>query len=165
MAFSSKRGRPRKPPAAPDLGTPELRFKHAHGFTTEPVDVCLAKQLITDAQHRCALHLRWLHTLRYGAESLTCRYTRETETGTAPPNDPNWRALREAEYRDAVQLLEWHRCHRPVAALAIYNHRPPFLNDHLRTQAFQDAAIASALERSYRDLCDGLDLLARLWRR
>ncbi|MEJ0009844.1 MAG: hypothetical protein WDN72_04545 [Alphaproteobacteria bacterium] len=164
MAFSSKRGRPRKPPAVLDLGTPELRLKHAVGLTAEPIDLCLARKLIDEAQHWCALHLRWLHTLRYGAPPLTTRYT---DRGGSPPvcDDATWRAGREQEYADAVTLLRTHRCERPVIRLAIFNEAPPFLDLALCKRAWGDASLARRLDAQRRELDEGLALLSRHWRR
>lgn len=39
MAFTTQRGRPRKPVLQHDLGTPELRLKNALGVTAEPIDL------------------------------------------------------------------------------------------------------------------------------
>lgn len=164
MAFSTKRGRPRKEPHAPDLGTPELRFKHALGQTTEPIDLCLERALITPEQHWCGLHLRWLHTLRHGAARLTTRYHWEG-TGIVPVDDPGWRASREREYHDAVLLLRSKRHFDPVMRLTVFNELPPFLDRTLCERAWQKPALSRTLERSREGVVGGLSLLAEHWRR
>ena len=163
MAFSSKRGRPRKPPAAPDFGTPELRFKHAHGLTAEPIDLCLGRGLINEEQHRSGLHLRWLHTLRYGAPCITTRYIVEDEGATAT-DDPAWRSLREREYAEAVQLLRAHRREEAVIPLVIFNESPLFLDRAICQQAWDKPALFSKLERQREHVQDGLMLLAEHWK-
>jgi hypothetical protein len=126
MAFSTRRGRPRKPEVTQDFGTPELRFKHAHGVTQEPIDRCLAHGIIDEPQHRAALHLRWLHTIRYGASRLTTIYDERTGT-SATPDDPVWRTQREKEYAEAVALLRQCGAHQALIALVINNETPAFM--------------------------------------
>lgn len=166
MAFSTRRGRPRTPPREQtDPGTPELRLKHALGVTAEPIDLCFARQLINADQHWSGLHLRWLYTLRYGAPNLTTRYT-DTECGPASDNNADeWRIAREAEYHTAITLLHAHQRYESVMRLCVFNESPVFLNPHLRERAWQEPVLARQLERSYRTLTEGLDLLARHWQR
>lgn len=164
MAFTTRRGRPPKPRDTRDLGTPELRFKHAHGLTCEPIDLCLERQLISEAQHRSGLHLRWLYTLRYGAPSLTTRYADRDSRGGAQ-DDPQWRSLRELEYHEASRLLKAHQRYEPVMRLAIFNERPAFLSPQLRTQAWKVPALAERLHNEHCQLREGLELLVELWRR
>ena len=163
MAFSSKRGRPRKTAAASDSGTPELRFKHAHGLTAEPIDLCLARELITAEQHRSGMHLRWLHTLRHGAPRLTTRYAWEA-SGLAVIDDPGWRSLREREYGEAVSLLRSVRRYAPVMRLAVFNEMPAFLDPRQCRLAWQQPALADRLERDRLAVRDGLSTLAALWK-
>lgn len=167
MAFTTRRGRPRQSiREATDLGTPELRLKHACGITAEPIDQCFEKQLITPPQHRAALHYRWLYTLRYGAPQLSQRYADRVDAG--PPvtrDDPLWRASREREYHEASEMLRQHRLHRAVAQLVIYNELPVFLNPRLRKLALHDAAMAETLYHHHSQLCSGLSLLATHWKK
>lgn len=164
MAFTTRRGRPAKPRDSHDPGTPEFRFKHAHGLTAEPIDLCLERQLISAPQHRSGLHLRWLYTLRYGAPSLTTRYVDAMGRG-AIADDPAWRSLREREYREASRLLKTHHLYEPVMRLAVYNETPAFLNATLRHRAWSDADSANRLHAAHQEVQMGLELLARLWRK
>lgn len=163
MSFSSKRGRPRKPEAVPDFGTPELRLKHALGVTSEPIDLCLARRIITVEQHRSGLHLRWLHTLRYGAPHITTRYTLE-DAPPPSPDDPIWRSQREHEYADAVMLLRSHRRHDAVMRLTVLNEMPPFLNPDILRQAWQHPSLEVKLVRERQHLHEGLMLLVDHWK-
>jgi len=165
MAFTTQRGRPRAPLPNTDCGTPELRMKHALGLTAEPIDVCLEKQLITNDQHWCGLHLRWLYTLRYGAPNLTARYIDRESLGIVNPHDPTWRAMREQEYHDAAHLLHQHKRYECVMRLAIFNEFPAFLNPHLRARSWDDPALARQLHQRHQQLHSGLELLAQHWRR
>lgn len=165
MAFTTRRGRPKKAAAeGVDVGTPELRFKHAHGLTAEPIDQCLERQLITEAHHWCALHLRWLYTVRYGAPSLTTRY----DSGSAGPrtaDDPAWRRQREAEYHAATALLRTGVHYEPVMRVCVYNEWPAFLDPRLLARTWDEPALAARLERARQQLIDGLDVLAAHWKR
>ena len=166
MAFTTLRGRPRKPVIAQDPGTPELRLKHALKITLEPIDLCLEKNLISHEQHWCGLHLRWLYTLRYGAPSLTTIYADRDLAGSAlKTDDPEWRRLREQEYKEAIALLHQEQRYEPVMRLAVHNELPAFLNHSLRGRAIQHYTLACKLEQRYRELCEGLELLAKHWRK
>lgn len=165
MAFSSKRGRPRKAPEQPDLGTAELRAKQALGLTSEPIDLCLQHRLISPAQHWCGLHWRWLYTLRYGAPSLSAHYMRD-RLGTSRDEDClQWRSLREAEYQQARALLTAHRRYEAVSRLSVFNERPSFLDPRLREKAWHQPALAAQLSRAHRELQEGLELLVYHWKR
>lgn len=166
MAFSSLRGRPRKPVVAHDPGTPELRLKHALRLTAEPIDLCLEKGLISPEQHWCGLHLRWLYTLRYGAPSLTTRYTdRESPLTPATSDAAAWRAMREREYHDAIACLKPGRYYEPVMRLAVFNEAPTFLDPALCRRAVATPALAATISAQHHRLCEGLDLLRTHWHR
>ena len=164
MAFSTRRGRPRNAPATPDFGTAELRLKHALGITSEPIDLCLARAIIRDEQHRAGLHFRWLHTLRYGAPRITTRYD-SADISEATADDPIWRAEREREYADAVALLRDRRRHDCITRLVIANEMPRFLNLQLMQRALQHPSLETALAREREHLIEGLMLLADHWKR
>ncbi len=164
MAFTTRRGRPPKAAAERvDLGTPELRFKHAHGLTTEPIDLCLEHQLITPAQHRSGLHLRWLYTIRYGAPTLTTHYEKQWDMAPRKPDDPGWRQLREAEYHAATTLLKSRLHYEPVMRLSVYNEMPLFMHPALRERAWADAGMAGRLAAAQQLLAEGLQQLANYW--
>lgn len=166
MAFTSRRGRPPalRPTCADDPGTPELRLKHALGLTAEPLDMCLSKQLITPLQHRCGLHLRWLHTIRYGAPSLTTRYELHGPVAPRSTDDPQWRHQRESEYQTALAALYPGRYDTPVLRLCIDNQRPSFLTPSLLAEAIHNPHLAQLLTDARCKLTHGLDLLAAHWR-
>lgn len=165
MAFTTRRGRPPKATPAHDPGTPELRFKHAHGLTAEPIDRCLSGGVITAAHHWCGLHLRWLYTLRYGAPHLTTRYDFHPDTPPRTADDATWRRQREAEYHAATALLRHHGHYEAVMRLCVFNEHPIFLSPVLRERAWNDAALALRLERTRIACVDGLALLVLHWRR
>jgi hypothetical protein len=164
MAFTTHRGRPRKEPVVTDFGTPELRLKHALRITAEPIDLYLEKDLITEKQHWCGLHLRWLYTLRYGAPSLTTRYDVQAP-GTPAAEDVAWRSMREREYHEAARLLKVERRYECVMRLCVFNEQPAFLNGRLRERAWAEASLATQLARIHGELREGLDLLVTHWKK
>lgn len=165
MAFTTRRGRPPRPIShAHDLGTPELCFKRAHGLTDEPIDRLLHRGLISQHQHWCGLHLRWLYTLRYGAPSLTTHYHDSHQRCVAGEDDPTWRALREREYMEAAALLKSRNHYEPVMRLCIFNELPAFLNTRLQAQSLSRPDLAHQLSHRHHLLLEGLSLLVSHWR-
>jgi hypothetical protein len=168
MAFSTKRGRPKRTPAPQDLrdlGTPELRSKRAAGLTLEPLDRCHARGILSDAQHWCGLHLRWLHTLRYGAPMLSTHYLQEHERSARAEDDPTWRREREAEYHAALGALRAIGREHEVLGLAVYHELPSFLCPTLTRRAWENPALATQLAHRCDALIEGFDLLVQLWRK
>lgn len=163
MTFTTKRGRPKSERPKTDMGTPELQHKRAHGITQEAIDACLEKSLISQAQHWCGLHLRWLYTLRYGAPGVSSTLNSLYDAPTARPDDPMWRSAREAEFADAVNMLRAHKRYVPVAQLAIFNERPKFLNEAWRDAAWKNNRMREALLHEYSFVCEGLQLLETHW--
>lgn len=165
MAFSTRRGRPpRTTSHGQDLGTPELCFKRAHGLTDEPIDRLLHRGLISQNQHWCGLHLRWLYTLRYGAPSLTTHYHDARSRLSVGEDDPAWRALREREYTEAAGALKAAKRYEPVMRLCIHNELPAFLNPRLQAQALTIPDLAHQLAQRHQLLLEGLSTLESLWR-
>ncbi len=165
MAFSTRRGRPRaQTTPANDPGTPELRMKHALGLTHEPIDLCLARGLVTPDQHWCGLHLRWLYTLRYGAPSLTTRYVDTPSAAAEAEDSAHWRALREQEYADAITQLKTSQRYECIMRLCVFNELPSFLNHRLRQQAWSNPALTQQLTQAEQRTREGLELLVTLWR-
>lgn len=164
MAFTTQRGRPRKPAAAPDRGTPELQQKRQYNLTQEPIDRCLSHGLISPEEHRAALHLRWLHTLRHGAPKLTVDYADAVASCAIPPTQESWRSAREAEYRHALQLLRHEQAERLVVGISIYHEEPSFLSATLRAKAWHQAHLAQAIATEYARFCAGLRALERMRR-
>ncbi len=165
MAFSTTRGRPRSYSAQTDAGTPELRLKHALGITAEPIDLCLTRGLINVDQHWCSLHLRWLYTLRYGAPTLTTRYSDSKEIKASADENLQWRELREQEYHESIALLKNQQRFEPVMRVCVFNELPAFLSPSLQHRARSENALARQLCIGQRILCEGLDILVNHWRR
>jgi hypothetical protein len=122
MAFSSKRGRPRKITSAirRDLGTEQLQAKRQQNLTIEPFDLLLAKSIISEDEHRAGIHLRWLYTLKNGAPNISAmamdmQYGRELRC-----ESDSWRARREAEYDAALEVLKANAAVELILDAAVY---------------------------------------------
>lgn len=165
--FSTKRGRPKSAPKPQtDHGTPELILKRACGETSEAIDLCLQRHIITADQHRSGLHLRWLYTIRYGAPNISALdMTRGAGNHIPLEDDPNWRRAREDDYAQAVTILKSRKLYEPVMQVCIYDERPIFLRRDITARAFDDRALLSRIEREIEELNDGLDLLVQLWKK
>ncbi len=164
-SFPTRRGRPKQATSSTDPGTPELIMKRAHGVTAEPIDLCLERNIITEEQHWCGLHLRWLYTIRYGTPNISALNLMRGAGEDIAEDDPDWRAAREEELQDAVDLLASKRRYEPVAGLCIYNEPARFLNRELLCRAYNSQSIAHTIEREIDILRDGLDLLVHHWGR
>jgi len=163
MTFTTRRGRPRTIRPEVDTGTPELRAKRRHQLTLEPVDVCLERRIITPEQHRCALHLRWLYTLRYGAPGISCRDLNRGIGRDIRLDDPTWRESRELEYHEATLRLHRRKRYEMVMNIAIYNQTPIFLIHQLREQAWENTALLHRLLAAQQEFVEGLECLQTLW--
>ena len=156
-----RRGRPKSPPQGIDRGTPELIRKRKLGETSESLDICLERGLISAQQHWCGIHLRWLYTMRHGAPGLRALNPAHLGGGLPRADSANWREEREQEYRDAVQALSVSGNVALVVNLCVYNERPKFLDAPTRITQKQAALNVETLRRTH----EGLNLLVKLWRR
>ncbi len=161
LRFPGKRGRPKSARKGLDNGTPELVRKRQAGETTEALDLCFERKLISREQHWCGIHLRWLYTLRHGAPGV--RALDPTHLGgiELTPEAPEWRYAREKEYNEAMYLLSQSGHALVVMNICVHNERPRFLSIHQKVTR----ARADDIERTLRMLCDGLDVLVKHWRR
>jgi hypothetical protein len=163
MSFSTRRGRPKKTIVEKDVGTVELRRKRAKMETSEPLDICLQKGILTEQQHWCGIHLRWLYTLRYGAPIVSCRDIRDHYQPAMRNDDPHWRAQREYEYREAIALLQQYKTYEDVMNLTIFHELPIFLNPMLTKRALEVTAIHEQLCYAHTQLINGFQCLESLW--
>ena len=160
IPFPRKRGRPKSVHQGPDLGTPELAMKRLLGLTAEMLDLCRERGIITDKQHWCGVHLRWLYTLRNGAPNVRAIDLTHIGGMETKIDDPEWRAAREQEYHDAVKKLSVTRHAIQLMNICIYNERPIFLNLKKPKPGIELDEITDAMH-SFRA---GLDILVKLWR-
>lgn len=135
MAFSQRRGRPKKESIdEKDRGTPELSLKRRYAVTAEPLDWLRKHDWITPQQHWCGLHLRWLYTLRFGVVTpQTLDWAREK--GVLRKKEyTEWQEQREEGWRRALEVLQYENAEREVVHLCVYlmqvpgiwvQHRPP----------------------------------------
>ncbi len=163
IRFPKKRGRPRLNKPQHDTGTPELVMKRLKQETAEALDLCLERGLITPEQHWYGVHLRWLYTLRYGAPGVRAIDPTHFGGREIKTDDPTWRAAREAEYNEAIIKLSDVGLAMPLLEVCVYNERPKFLRWHESVRLTERQAEEHL--RAIDKICDGLDLLAKLWRR
>lgn len=160
LSFSRRRGRPKSNRPLHDVGTPETVMKRLLGITTEALDLCLEKGIITKQQHWCGIHLRWLYTLRYGVPGVrTTNLTYMESTGhkSSDYEDPLWRASREKEYNDAVNFLTKSGYSLLLINLCVYNEIPNFFT----ISAGKPAICREIAEK----ISSGLNILIKLWKK
>lgn len=161
IRFSTRRGRPKSNRPLHDTGTPETVMKRLLGETTEALDLCRERGIISDRQHWCGIHLRWLYTLRNGAPAPTT-IDIVGESGQEIKNDdPQWRSEREKEYNEAINLLTKSGQALLLLNLCVYNERPKFLKFSPSEMQQNFMSVADSIAR----LRDGLDILSKLWKR
>lgn len=166
--FRSMRGRPPKEALqrnlGPDLGTPELIMKRACNETVEAIDLCLKRNLISDEEHRHALHLRWLHTIRYGAPGISALdIARASGKEIAREDDPEWRAQREQDYHSAVNLLHQSGYAHEILPCVLYNERPNFLKLVRYDRCLKHPQEIAPLEHQAARFAYGLSLIGNSW--
>ena len=153
--FRNKRGRPKTMLPQKDVGTPELVEKRAAGITMEAIDLYLAKNWLSAKQHRAALHLRWLYTLRFGCPTLqACRLVEDYTSANSSRNEDGWDDDRANDYRQAISHLEELGCLDSVIRVAIFNDIPP-----IQPSSQGKASLATPCPR----LLKGLDALCCFW--
>ena len=121
MSFTSRRGRPKQDASEKDYGTPELIKKRLQGQTFEPVDLLVNIGHISKNQHWCAIHFRWLYTLKYGTENFSNSYNLIEKNEAQITDDPSWREKREEEYNQAATELKRYCLLEYAIKSAVYN--------------------------------------------
>lgn len=162
MGFTTQRGRPKTRNCTKDTGTPELIMKRLHHVTSETIDLCLAKHIITPVQHWCAVHLRWLYTLKFGAPSVCVRDLTDAGGRETAYDDPQWRAEREEEYRHALEGLRNICRIEKILDICVHNYRPAFLRNRL----VKNSRLCIQ-PRDENELCSyiaALDTLCTMWK-
>jgi len=124
MTWQHGRGRPRKKNA--EIVTPELKRKHASGITKECIDVLKERGVITPQQHWCAMHFRWLYTIRYGLPAPTAINLEECLSGVSSgwQNNESRRVDLEAEFIVAAKELSVSGALRHIMSVAVYGIFP-----------------------------------------
>jgi hypothetical protein len=140
------RGRPKLERPEIDLGTPELQRKRMKNLTAETLDQLLEHDVITQDQHWCAIHFRWLYTLRYGSPSPHITDFIDSRRSN-PMDNPEWRCAREAEYHEAASLL----------------HRAGVLDEMLEVLLYAPTMPLKQSVPMVPKLREGLDILGKLW--
>lgn len=161
LTFPRKRGRPKSTRPTVDTGTPELVMKRLMGVTAEALDLCLERGIITNEQHWCGIHLRWLYTLRHGVPSVRAIDPTHLGGNESKMDDPEWREAREKEYHEAMKKLHRSKHAQLLLDICIYNHRPNFLSLHKPVSIKKAEALSALIE----GLREGLDILINEWRR
>ncbi len=160
ISFSRRRGRPKSNRPMLDTGTPETVMKRLMGITTEALDICLEKGIITQQQHWCGMHLRWLYTLRYGVPSVRATNLSDMENHESKSSDyedPLWRAAREKEYNDAVNMLTKSGYSLLLINLCVYNDLPQlFIIQTGKTIEYKEIT---------EKISSGLNILIKLWKK
>jgi hypothetical protein len=155
--LNRKRGRPKTERPMHDSGTAELIMKRLSGETTEALDLCLQRELISKNQHWCGVHLRWLYTLRFGATSVHTIDPTHLGGIDIKTHDPLWDNAREEEYQAALAHLSRNGFAAIVMSVCIFNERPVFLKKPASLSTSRNSA---ATLKQFRD---GLDILKKLW--
>lgn len=154
MRPASRRGRPKINRPRRDYGTAELIEKRKNGETSEVLDLCMERGLITTKHHWCGIHLRWLYTLRYGTPSVQATQLMFDAPISPRSNDSKWQTAREEEYQSAIIVLTNAGCATTVMNVCIFNERPGFLKSGM---------INSVREKEFFRFTHGLDLLEDCW--
>lgn len=127
MGFSTKRGRPASNLPKHDHGTKELREKHAQSLTTEPLDLCLQRNLISVEQHNAGIRLRWLYTLRFGAPTISAYQPENPGASCFRQDSEEWLHARYREYEHHIRELTRIQARRLILNVCVFHQMPRFL--------------------------------------
>lgn len=167
MSFTSKRGPKAKSNAALTVieggKTAEQLAelpKKVIRINNEPIDICFAKDLITNEEHWAAIHFRWLYTLRFGAPLVSALNLERINGKENIKNDEKWQEMREREYAMAVEKLRKAGALKTVMNVAVFNIMPKFLIN-------KGSLSKKNINNNYSEflkLKEGLAALTEMWR-
>jgi hypothetical protein len=124
-----KRGRPKNIDTGIDRGTSELQMKRKQNITTESLDLCLHKKIITPIEHASGMKLRWIYTLRFGAPSVQSK-SLQMKLYTNKEYDEKFLQHAQKKYRNIMEILKEAQTHRIVTNICVFNEFPQFLASH-----------------------------------
>lgn len=161
MAFSNRRGRPKSTHDKKDLGTPELIYKRMMDYTTEPIDLCLKKGLITTDQHNSGIYFRVLYRIVFG-KKLDVSANNFEELGSLSGNVTDEEMLSRSKtlYCASLEQLTKAKAKRIVMNCCIFNQRPAFL---LPYKEKKDTADIIERHNKLLKFQEGLDILVKLY--
>ena len=159
MGFSRKRGRPKTQQAKKDYGTPQLRAKKNLGITTEPLDLCLSKKLISTEEHEAGIRLRWLYTLRFGSPDISAYRFEPPSSSMHRDDNSEWRKERNLEYDNALNELEKYNAKRIIMNICIFNQRHSFM---LPYNAGTTLLEMKKRKNQFAKFKDGTDILVKI---
>ena len=157
--FSRKRGRPSKNTIEQDRGTLELRKKRSLGITTEPLDLCLKKRLITTNQHTSGIRLRWLYTIRFGSPDVSAYNFEGHGIPCKKEADEEWVKARYKDYSNALEALEKIGAKTIIMNICVFNQRASFLLPYPADISRHDSKMRNQKLLKFRE---GLEILENI---
>lgn len=166
MSFTTKRGRPITgktanlrvieggKPNSKDQAISRPKLKIAR----EAIDIYHEKGLINDGEHRCAIHFRWLYTIKFGAPGISAVNLDSQDYQQRNP-DQKWQEEREKEYAMAVEKLRNCGALKIVLNIAVFGLMPKYMQPgRLSRGEYIRHNFTEVLK-----LREGLDILAKHW--
>ena len=128
MRFSTKRGRPKQNTNHEDKGTIELQEKRSRDLTTEALELCLKRKLISEQEFEAGNRLRWLYTLRFGTPEVQAYDAEKVGRSCSSDHNDDWLKERHDEYDRILTSLEQIGAKKLVINICIFRQRPDFLS-------------------------------------
>lgn len=125
MSFTRRRGRPKQEQQEIDFGTAELQSKRKQQITDEPLDWLRKHELITQRQHWCGIHFRWLYTLRYGSATVQSLDAARAKGILHVREYGEWQMEREEEWKEAILHLKTQNLLSSALEYCVYQQRRP----------------------------------------
>ena len=122
----SKRGRPKSTNTDFDKGTIELQKKRTNNLTTESLDLCLQRNIITPVEHIGGIKLRWMYTLKFGIPTIQSKLL-QMKFYDSKNYDEKFLASLQKQYCDIIEALKAIHAHKIVMSICIFNEFPSFL--------------------------------------
>lgn len=122
MAFSNRRGRPKKQQQEHEA-TEELLQRFDKGITQEPLDRLLQLGLISERMHAAGVKFRWLHTIRFGVRDVSSLDLQDTHYNKGQRADA-WYEEKAEEYKQLCSELRAAKALAVITDMCIFNKRP-----------------------------------------
>src|SRR5690606_7255651 len=105
-----------------------------HAITAEPVDFCLQRGILSDAQHKAGRRLAWLYRLLYGKPWVTAIAIDDSDFGKKPEDSEAWLTKRQQEWHAALHALTQHQLQHSVLDICVYQQMPNYFYGEIPTR-------------------------------
>lgn len=142
-------------PHLKDKGTAELRQKNYLGVTAEPLDVCLAHDILTRDEHRSGIYFRQLFMFLFGCPTLPC-YNPALKGKAIDTTDISQVETCTSLYKDITHILKKTKALRITMDICIYHIVPRFLGKYYAQSVYHSVPSGYSIEKERDGFKEGM---------